>query len=333
MTFSDINVTRNSNANNSGKLENAAFLHGTSAAAGGTLGICAISDRKAAAQYKVSVYADMVTVKPEPLKTTIKRPNTRNTALRGKVRGFSRKSRKRMIDTIAKVRPKGSILFLTLTYPDDFPAGDADRWRRDREAIRKRIMRRLPEWGFIWRTEVKERLSGELNQGENAPHWHLLAFAPYQDDARAARHMSELLKRHWHDIAGADDVNHIEHGADVRIVRGRRGAYYYVSKYVAKCDEEEHEIGRRWGKFGDLDETPHYFDTHITRDQAIELRRLIRAWLKARGSSYQRTLARISAGHGFSVYGLGDSTEQGGILALVWFIRHAREVSSALGHT
>ena len=333
MTFSGINVTRNSNANNSGAPQNAAFSHGTQAASGGALGICAISDRKPSRQYKISVYADMVTVKPTALEyIRNSRPLTHNST-RGKVRGFSRKARKRMIDTIAQVRHAGSILFLTLTYPDDFPAGDADRWRRDREAIRKRIMRRLPDWGFIWRTEVKERLSGDLNAGENAPHWHLLAFAPYQDDARAARHMSELLKRHWHDIAGAGDVHHIEHGADVRIVRGRRGAYYYVSKYVAKCDEEEHEIGRRWGTFGELDMSPSEFDAHLTRDQAVALKRLIRGWLKARGSSYQRTLARISAGHGFSVYGLGDSTEQGGILALVWFIRHAREVSSALGHT
>jgi len=309
-------VTQNCYANNA--------TDGTAPREAGALGICAISDRSTKDQYEISVYADMVTVKAKPLKVTTKRPGTAQITPRGKVAGFSRRSRKRMIDTIAKIRPPGSILFLTLTYPDDFPVGDADRWRRDREAIRKRILRRCPGWGFIWRTEVKERQSGALNEGKDAPHWHLIAFAPYQDDALAAAFMQALLTEHWHDIAGAGDVNHKEHGADVRIVRGRRGAYYYVSKYVAKCDAEHHEIGRRWGIFGDLNLSPNDFKASVTVRELVHLKRLIRAWLKHRSRGYAKMMTRLSAGHGFSVYGLGDTTEQGGALAVTWFLRQAR---------
>lgn len=313
---STLSVTENRNANNR--------TYGTAPREAGALGICAISDRNPKDQYEITVFADMVTVKAKPLPVTVKRPATGQVSKRGKVTGFSRRSRKRMIDTIAKIRPKGSILFLTLTYPDNFPVGDPERWRSDREAIRKRILRRCDGWGFIWRTEIKERQSGALNEGKDAPHWHLIAFAPYQDDARAQAFMQALLTEHWHDIAGANDENHKEHGADVRIVRGRRGAYYYVSKYVAKCDQEEHEIGRRWGVFGALDLTPDGFKASVTVRELVHLKRLIRAWLKHRSRGYAKMMTRLSAGHGFSVYGLGDNTEQGGALAVVWFLRQAR---------
>lgn len=313
---SALSVTENRNANNR--------TDGTAHAEGGALGICAISDRSTKDQYEISVYADMIAVKARPLTVTTKRPSGAVTSTRGKVAGFSRRSRKRMIDTIAKIRARGSILFLTLTYPDNFPVGDADRWRRDREAIRKRLMRRCSGWGFIWRTEIKERQSGALNEGADAPHWHLIAFAPYQNDALAAAFMLSLLKEHWHEIAGAGDVNHKEHGADVRIVRGRRGAYYYVSKYVAKCDQEEHEIGRRWGIFGDMDLSPNAFVARLTVHELVQLKRLIRAWLKPRSRGYAKIMRRIARGHGFSVYGLGDGTEQSGALAIAWFLRQAR---------
>ena len=88
----------------------------------------------------------------------------KNQAKRGKIGGFSAKARGRMMELCAKIRDDAVALFVTLTYPSDWP-GDPARWKRDLDAFGKWICRFAPGVGAIWKLEPQQR---------GAPHFHLL---------------------------------------------------------------------------------------------------------------------------------------------------------------
>ena len=91
---------------------------------------------------------------------------------RGKISGFSPASRRRLLRKLAKTRCDCLPHFVTLTYPDRFPR-DAQRWKRDLDALLKRLRRLFPASAGVWKLEVKERQSGD-SAGAIAPHFHVL---------------------------------------------------------------------------------------------------------------------------------------------------------------
>ena len=93
-------------------------------------------------------------------------------AKRGKITGFSRGSRVRLLKTVGRLKQDKLPVFVTLTYPDDFPV-TPERWRRDLAALWRRIRRQWPEAAAIWKKEFKRRKSG-VNAGKVAPHYHML---------------------------------------------------------------------------------------------------------------------------------------------------------------
>lgn len=186
---------------------------------------------------------------------------------RGRVGGLSRKSRGRCVQTLATVpwdqlsiRP----IFLTLTYPADYP-GDWRVWKRHLEAFFKRLRRgytyrtpdgnwhtvEFPDAAAIWRLELQER---------GAPHFHLILFnvpwlhIPWLDSA-------------WAGVVDADDVKHERAGTRIEWPKKWKGTVAYVAKYVAKQAQKpalkawavdmdgsaapvHEEIGRHWGVVG-----------------------------------------------------------------------------------
>jgi len=274
---------------------------------------CAISARPSNyinQAFEVEVYADLVKIKRSSAKIKPQRVLS-HTPTRGVVTRFSRKSRKRMIEQLAKLRSVNNAHFITLTYPDDV-AHSTDKAKRDLKAMQLRIMRRFPNAGGIWRMEIKPRLSGEL-VGQRAPHFHVLLFgAP----------MHEVIFRRWLQLAWSEIV--YETDRPPRRVRtssdkieNRKHAARYASKYAAKEENAEFDNcnnglnsvtwGRRWGSFGKLDTSCQLVVT-LTGDRVVELRRMVARWMKARGSHYAKRLARGSPNVGFSALGLGDQS-------------------------
>ena len=93
---------------------------------------------------------------------------------RGEIKGFSRGSRRRLLRLMGKLNlaAAGPCTFVTLTYPDEFPA-DRAIWTAHRDEFLRRIRRQFPgAWG-LWRREVVRRKSGG-HEGSWAPHFHLL---------------------------------------------------------------------------------------------------------------------------------------------------------------
>jgi hypothetical protein len=111
-------------------------------------------------------------LKAPSLKIQLARPP----AKRGKIKGFSRGSRGRLLKTVGRLKQDKLPVFVTLTYPDDFPV-TPERWRRDLAALWRRMRRQWPEAAAIWKKEFKRRKSG-VNAGKVAPHYHMLLWLP-----------------------------------------------------------------------------------------------------------------------------------------------------------
>lgn len=175
---------------------------------------------------------------------------------RGAVTSFSQASRKRMLETLGRIRRDavGRALFVTLTYPGHEGGGwpsDPKTWKRNLRAWWARVEYRYPEASAVWRMEPQDR---------GAPHFHLMVFG-----VEFLAH--EQVARDWWEICGSRGRQHLEAGTQtVRITSPRQGVYY-VSKYAAKVGGAQYrvciyedgravggdvvkQVGRQWGVLG-----------------------------------------------------------------------------------
>ena len=264
---------------------------------------------------KITVYADMLTVKyPAELNgRQDRRTDFAGGGIRGDIVGFSRASRKRMIEFMAKVRNVGDMYFVTMTYDDESWLVKPNAHQEDFEAFRRRFERAFPNWKAIWRVEVKERQSGQLI-GQRVPHFHLLVFTGRNDSDEDKEAYSEGFRawgvRVWGEILQAQNPAFEIYGFHVTPVRTRKHAYHYISKYIGKSENDDIACGRRWGRIGQFD-TSSSETILLTDDEALAFRRLVKRWLRNRNPAYARSFKRQNSTAGFSIFGLGDVTETG----------------------
>lgn len=184
-----------------------------------------------------------------------KRDGGRSPAKRGKVTSFSRKSRKRLLDIVASLRKSATrkTVFITLTYGSEWPStSDA---KRHLDTFFKRMARKYPKASALWRMEPQER---------GAPHFHLLCFRlPYWDKKEVQTAWAEVIGKQYWDTSGNEPR---EPRTRIELVKSRRGAFYYVGKYLGKQGgfiyrpyltvgdvgefidvEKQNSIGRQWG--------------------------------------------------------------------------------------
>lgn len=184
------------------------------------------------------------------------------------ITGWSRKSRARMIATLAELdyspimgtseRPA----MITLTYPGDWlaVAPDGETVKKHLTAFFKRFSR---AWGRDWRGVWKMEF-----QGRGAPHFHLLMSVPLGiaqagKGRRAAVGDGETFARWlslvWADIVGAtgeDGENHRVAGTGVDFAEGerardpRRCAVYFAKHGIFKDKEYQHDVPAQWVKTG-----------------------------------------------------------------------------------
>ena len=159
---------------------------------------------------------------------------------RGEVKGFSRASRKRLIELCTRMGNAVPI-FLTLTYGRNFPS-DPKIWKRHLQTWFKRLRTRHPGLSAIWRLEPQKR---------GAPHYHLLI---YQENGKAPFIDKHWISKSWSAVLGEySDEDHLKAGTKVEKLRSSRGAAFYAAKYCAKLPEDDdfppewERAGRLWG--------------------------------------------------------------------------------------
>lgn len=163
------------------------------------------------------------------------RPSVAPNSRRGRIRGFSAKSRLRLLRLFARMMMRGvRATFITLTF-GRFPTNAEAK--RSLKAFVQYIRDNYPEASAVWRMEHQKR--GSI-------HFHLLCFnLPYWD--------WKAILAVWKSCSYQDKAR-----IDVRLVRSRRGVMSYVSKYVAKCEKRigitffinapYQQKGRKWRK-------------------------------------------------------------------------------------
>jgi hypothetical protein len=220
-----------------------------------------------------------------------------NSPIRGQIDGFSPRSRRRMMVELNKVRRDVPLpLFLTLTYPKQWP-GDWKTWKGHLNHFAVALRRAYPGVSAFWKIEPQER---------GAPHFHLLCWGasrvPWQ--WLAARWASIIhgvkiegypvvpgkvgarLFRAWARSAGfAPEVRAtLEAGTRVEEVRTWNGVASYASKYLGKSVEGFRGVGRFWGIIGrkDLPRSACHVN-RVPLSVAIWVKRFIRRSLASRG--------------------------------------------------
>jgi hypothetical protein len=164
--------------------------------------------------------------------------------LRGRIIGFSRASRRRLLYTIARIMRSAILpMFVTLTYPNIFP--DPEKSKRDLKIFLQRLIRKFPRVGIIWKLEPQER---------GAPHYHLLIWGvPFIE-------LLIWVPKNWYLIAGNGDEYHLKwHRGElgngnkpcVSQVKSWKGVWSYASKYLGKTFDVagwgQKWTGRFWG--------------------------------------------------------------------------------------
>lgn len=167
---------------------------------------------------------------------------------RGKVSGFSRQSRLRMMRTVSKLENAKRPLFITLTYPDEFQ-GQVDGNEIKEKHLKnfwKRMEYTWSEISCIWKLEYEERKSGK-RIGELFPHLHMLVWGLYEVDIEGVR---EFVKNAWWEVCGELSGDHLKAGTRVERLRKHRGTMAYLAKYMSKGADKELKVGRWWGVKG-----------------------------------------------------------------------------------
>lgn len=152
--------------------------------------------------------------------------------VRGKVTGFSKKSRHRMLIFMARLRTKGArATFITLTF-SGLPS--PEEAKRCLKRFLMRIRRHYENVSGVWRLEKQER---------GAIHFHLLLFElPFIPQKKVQRAW-ELCTREGRSIC------------DIRLASGARRILSYISKYISKPTGE--------GDLTSLEDVPYQ---HAPRD-------------------------------------------------------------------
>jgi hypothetical protein len=161
---------------------------------------------------------------------------------RGRVRGFSGRSRSRMARYLRCCESE-YVSMGTLTYPRD--PGTWGGAKAHLRLLGERLRRRFAHdaarpWSFFWFLEFQSR---------GAPHFHFFAthFIPRDELARA-----------WFEIVGSCDERHLRAGTRIeRLRRGRAGTIKYAKKYAFKLEQKQlpdmyknQGFGRWWGVRG-----------------------------------------------------------------------------------
>jgi len=212
--------------------------------------------------------------------------------LRGSVSGFSRRSRKRLIELLCKLDEIDDALFWTLTYPSEFP-DQFDVFKRDLDTFLKRVKRRWPDAAWIWRVEPQQR---------GAPHYHLIIW----NIPNGLRRVRLWVTLAWAQIAHQHDKHNGEYATRVERINSRRHAMHYASKYSAKVsgEDDQKQWGRRWGYGGSV-----RIRKVCVRFEKIEFCYMFRRFLldQTRRISprwYERLL-ELGDNDSFTVFGLG----------------------------
>jgi hypothetical protein len=204
----------------------------------------------------------------------------RGGGIRVRVRGFSRESRTNLLRRLASINRgafkafKGRMIFVTLTYPGEYPQ-DPVVCKRHLKALRKRLQRKYESFAAFWRLGIQKR---------GAWHFHLLLFVgPSIGPVSTLR---RFISSSWYEVTGKVSEGHLRAGTRVEAVKRWKQATSYVERYMAKPEEfpEGLETGRIWGIWNEELLPVRWERAQVSLRDAFKIRRIYRRLAKRKGS-------------------------------------------------
>jgi hypothetical protein len=214
-------------------------------------------------------------------------PTTRHGgSIRGRVRGFSRTSRRNLLRRLASIdrsafrTSRGRIVFVTLTYPHVYPE-DSERCKRHLKALRKRLQRRYGPFAAFWRLGI---------QGGGAWHFHLLLFAGASFGPM--RELRRFISSAWYEIIGRVSEGHLRAGTRVEAAKKWKQATSYAERYIAKLEEfpEGVRTGRIWGVWSKELLPVRWKTVQVGLRDAFRIRRVYRKLARRKGGGSLRRM-------------------------------------------
>lgn len=192
---------------------------------------------------------------------------------RGIVKNLSRQSRMRLLEKVAMTDNRVKPLFMTLTYPEEFPDPVTAK-RKHFKVFIQRMMRNYENMGYLWRMEQQKR---------GAPHFHVFLWGVPSEG------LVEFCYKAWYEVTGEICIDHFLYGCRIEEIRSRNGAMFYVSKYIAKVDDSEFniELGRVWGCGGNIPMgQPETIET--SKKMTYRMLRLLRRYARLKKNTVRR---------------------------------------------
>ena len=196
--------------------------------------------------------------------------------IRDRIRGFSRESRTNLLRRLASINRsafkafKGRIIFVTLTYPGEYPQNPV-LCKGHLKALRKRLQREYGAFAAFWRLGIKKR---------GAWHFHLLLFVGTSFGTLGE--LRRFTSSCWYEVTGKVSEGHLHVGTRVEAVKRWKEATSYAERYMAKPEvfPDGLKTGRIWG----------VWNKELLRD-AFRIRRIYRKLARRKGSG---SLCRIT---------------------------------------
>ena len=199
---------------------------------------------------------------------------------RDRVRGFSRTSRRNLLRRLASINRgafrafRGRMIFVTLTYPKQYPE-DPELCKRHLKALRKRLHREYGSFAAIWRIGIQQR---------GAWHFHLLLFVG--QSIGPIGKLRRFISSSWYEVTGKVSEGHLRTGTRVESVNRWNQATSYVERYMAKPEEfpEGLQTGRIWGVWNEELLPVRWEKVEVSLKDAFRIRRIYRKLAKRKGS-------------------------------------------------
>ena len=213
-------------------------------------------------------------------------PLRHDRGIRDRVRGFSRESRTNLLRRLASINRdafkafKGRMIFVTLTYPGEWPE-DTEVCKRHLRAFRKRLQREYGSFAAFWRLGIQRR---------GAWHFHLLLFVG--PSIGPVGELRRFISSSWYEVTGKVSEGHLRAGTRVETIRRWKQATSYVERYVAKPEEfpEGLQTGRIWGIWNEELLPVRWETVQVSLRDAFRIRRIYRKLAKRKGSGFLRRM-------------------------------------------
>lgn len=176
------------------------------------------------------------------------------------IQTFSKNSRRRLFDLFTSLQYStyGEPVFVSATWHYDAPDSRAEI-KTVLHNYYQRLRRELPQFLLIWKLEYQIR---------EVPHFHFMIFPNDQKKSFQNEKTKSIIKHHWLSLKNCKCHSCNDWAIHIREVKEYGHALIYISKEIAKLQDryQSHNLGRVWGKYGNVRNEPLHKITCTVKD-------------------------------------------------------------------